>query len=491
MMRGTTILGKVLTTAERAFALSAVVLLLPLSASAQVFISEIMYDLDGSDSGREWIEIHNVGDERVDLTSWRFRENETNHKLNEALGGLTLARGDYAVIADSADRFLTDHSGYNGILIDSAFSLNNSGERLELLKSDSSVADSVNFSPEWGAEGDGASLQYISGEWRGGLPTPGAENMHSRVNDNEEDGEGNGGGGPYEFPGEKHISVRMNAPEYGVVGADTTFSAVAYGTEGEPLKEAAFIWNMGDGVMSNGEEVLHVYRHPGEYVVYVDASNEIYSAHDRKVILVLPADISLALGESGGISYVEINNEMRRELDLSGWHLVSGELTFTLPEYSRILAGKSIRYDSRTTGIAVYGSNMPMLLYPNGTVAIENSAHIRAPARDRSPNNMPGSRHSGSHTLQVSEPELASVEEIPASVDATVHYLSESVGQSAEAASQAAVVEHSPGNSSSHIWIIALGMLMLLSTAGIYMLGGKKSEEDDFEKLLAQIEIIE
>ena len=43
-----------------------VLVILPVVSHAQVYINEIMYDLPGTDSGREWIEIYNAGSDAVD-----------------------------------------------------------------------------------------------------------------------------------------------------------------------------------------------------------------------------------------------------------------------------------------------------------------------------------------------------------------------------------------------------------------------------------------
>ena len=48
-------------------------------AHASVTINEIMYDLEGADTGREWVEVHNSGSEAVDLLKWKFVEGGTNH----------------------------------------------------------------------------------------------------------------------------------------------------------------------------------------------------------------------------------------------------------------------------------------------------------------------------------------------------------------------------------------------------------------------------
>ena len=141
-----------------------------------VIINEIMYDLEGSDDGREWIEIFNAGQSSVDLTNWKFYENETNHKLELKQGSILLPPNGYAIIADDPDKFLSDWPSYSGILFDSTFSLSNTGENIAI-KNDTLLIDQVAYDSSLGANGDGKSLQRISSDWIAALPTPGAENQ--------------------------------------------------------------------------------------------------------------------------------------------------------------------------------------------------------------------------------------------------------------------------------------------------------------------------
>ncbi|MDD3614500.1 MAG: lamin tail domain-containing protein, partial [Candidatus Pacebacteria bacterium] len=58
-----------------------IVLMLPpfhALAAGPVIINEIMYDLKGTDSGHEWVEIKNISDQPVDLKNWRFFDG-SNH----------------------------------------------------------------------------------------------------------------------------------------------------------------------------------------------------------------------------------------------------------------------------------------------------------------------------------------------------------------------------------------------------------------------------
>ncbi|MEK7071654.1 MAG: lamin tail domain-containing protein, partial [Patescibacteria group bacterium] len=56
--------------------------------SGALVINEIMYDLkNGSDDGREWIEVYNNSDASVDLSTFKFFEADTNHKIVSVAGG--------------------------------------------------------------------------------------------------------------------------------------------------------------------------------------------------------------------------------------------------------------------------------------------------------------------------------------------------------------------------------------------------------------------
>lgn len=139
-------------------------------------ISEIMYDLKtGSDDGREWIEIRNISNEIFDLSKLIFFEGDTNHKIKIIQGDIKLFPQSYAVITSSVEKFKTDYPNFLGIILDSTFSLNNSGEMLAL-KNREVTLDQYIYNSGLGGSGDGKSLQKINGVWSASNPTPGIEN---------------------------------------------------------------------------------------------------------------------------------------------------------------------------------------------------------------------------------------------------------------------------------------------------------------------------
>ncbi len=154
----------------------AVFFLVALRTEAQVAITEIMYDLPGADTGREWVEIKNTSLAAVDISHWKLLEENVHHGLTLAQGSPALSSGSLAVIADNAQKFLLDWPEFSGTLFDSVFSLSNSGETLILKNESLNIIDSVAYDAAMEASGTGESLQKISSGWAAHAPTPAQEN---------------------------------------------------------------------------------------------------------------------------------------------------------------------------------------------------------------------------------------------------------------------------------------------------------------------------
>jgi len=126
-----------------------------------IVINEIMYDPNGADGDREWIELYNNETNDIDITGWRFYESGTNHTLTLIQGNMIIPKNGYAVIVDNNDSFLSDYPSFNGTLIDSTFSLLQDGEFICILDSSLALVDCVNYSKSWGANDNGNTLEKI------------------------------------------------------------------------------------------------------------------------------------------------------------------------------------------------------------------------------------------------------------------------------------------------------------------------------------------
>ena len=149
----------------------------PFLSFANVSFTEIMYDVSGSDTGREWVEI--TADTATDLSDWKLFEANTNHTLTLVKGAALVPAGSFVVIADNTEKFLLDFPSFTGTLFDSSFSLSNTGETISLRNADLVDTDTVSYTSGQGAAGDGNSLQKINSVWAASLPTPGAANNTS------------------------------------------------------------------------------------------------------------------------------------------------------------------------------------------------------------------------------------------------------------------------------------------------------------------------
>jgi len=341
---------------------------LPGSVYASISINEIMYDLEGVDSGREWIEILNSSGEQVDLSGWKFYESGTNHGLNLFQGDPTISPGSYVIIADDASKFLLDSPNFSGTIFDSSFSLKNTGETLSIRDPDLNDIDQVSYIADWGGSGDGNSLQKISGSWVSGFPTPGAENIVSSPGDSEEQEQGGGttGSSSTSWPVEPQIYANAGGDKVMIAGAPGEFEGKALGLLEEPLTNARYSWNFGDGTSKEGKKVLHTYQYPGDYIVFLNVSSGKFSASDRINIKVVESTIIIS--DVSASFYIELHNQSPYEINLSGWMLKTNGSHFSFPKDSVIGSNQKLKFSSTVTKLGFSFYDKVELLYPNGSV---------------------------------------------------------------------------------------------------------------------------
>lgn len=360
-----------------------VLLMIPAPAFAGVVITEIMYNLEGADSNREWIEVTNVGSAPVGLNGYRFFESDTNHRLEVVQGSAQLAAGASAVIADDAEQFRSDWPDYSGMLFDSSFALKNTGETLTIRDPGLNDLDSVTYSPDWGADGTGESLQLSGSDWIAAAPTPGTtgdvpqESAGTQQSAENTDSEQSG---PLRPRIEPEFYADAGGDRTVIAGADTTYTGVGLTPDGEELTKVEFIWNFGNGEMKRGREVIHHYDYPGTYRVFLTVASGKTTASDAIRVRAVAPNVGVS-DESA--DFVELTNHSDRELDLSGWFLAHGNREFRLPENTYILPDTSVRIASEASGIA--GS--AILLFPNGEPVPppENEPTTDAPEETNTP----------------------------------------------------------------------------------------------------------
>jgi hypothetical protein len=172
------------TTTTRQTTITSLTTTLPFTSttvtqSSKIKINEIMYNPSGSDTKNEWIEIFNDGTNSVNLTNWKLYEGETNHKFSLKQGNMILNVGGYAVIVQNFTGFLSKYPNYSGTLIETTFSLGNTGETIALKDDSLNIADEITYESSLGAYDNGRTLERKDGEWKESMVnggTPGSLN---------------------------------------------------------------------------------------------------------------------------------------------------------------------------------------------------------------------------------------------------------------------------------------------------------------------------
>lgn len=446
-------------------------------ASANVVITEVMYDPEGADAGHEWIEVENRGSEPITVedgkSGWKLFEDGTNHALTGVRGSMTLGAGSFAIIADNADNFLTSYPSWNGILLDSSFSLKNTGEAIVLKNSEGEEESSLAYDPTLGANGDGNSLQEKSGMWIAAAPTPGAPalgvgaaNVPSETSSSNGSSEGSSSDAPSSI-GAPTLSLRAR-DAVAIVGAPYIFEPRG----GGGAEDAYYQWSFGDGATSatwGNQTVPHTYYYPGTYTVFLEAS-EPYLSIKLVVRAVLPAITITAQGDSARSS-VTIENQGSDEVNLEKWQLLANGRTFILPKI--ILAPKqSVRLPSEVTRLATPEGMYVEPRFPNGTPVplMKSSSPTRENVAVLSTQNTVSTPENG-----VPVPVLSSVQKVP-----PVPQITGGEDILIPTASQEALLLSGEGDNSWQ-WYVGVALIALFALLGFRFVRARQTTADEYE----------
>ncbi|MGO9481846.1 MAG: lamin tail domain-containing protein [Candidatus Kryptoniota bacterium] len=123
-----------------------------------LIVNEIMYAPQSPEC--EWVELFNTSQDSIDLNGFTLSDN-SNTKTVIASAGYVLPPEEYVVIAHDTG-FYGIHPGIRDkVLIARISSLNNTGDVVAIHDECGDLIDSVNYSPSWGGNIGGKSLERI------------------------------------------------------------------------------------------------------------------------------------------------------------------------------------------------------------------------------------------------------------------------------------------------------------------------------------------
>jgi len=359
--------------------ISFISVLFPLSALAQVSFTEIMYDVPGTDTGREWVEVQNTGGDSVDLSSYKFFEANTNHRI-EAQGPISVPTQSFAVIADDATKFKADNPSYTGLLFTSSFLLSNTGESLALKTGDGTAVDTILYDVTLGANGNGKTLQKHNGTWVEGDATPGGDYVGNTATSSNSSSSNNTStttaasanststnaesvsqityanssqATVYTGDDAADLEISGGRDRLASVGSPINFEGKVRSIKTSNVGDVRFRWSFGDGSALSGPFVSHTYSFPGEYEVVLNGTYQLHDAVARIRVRVVDSNVHIANVDAKSI---EIANDSKYEINIGGHFLRSGKSQYVIPDDTIILSGKSVKVPTAISKIVLTGT---------------------------------------------------------------------------------------------------------------------------------------
>jgi len=298
-------------------------------------ITEIQYDPEGTDTKREWVEVYNDSDQSIDLTTYGFLENEVNHGISYYEGPKELAVDAYAIIAADAKTFV-DEFNTSVSVYDSVFTLNNTGETIKVLDADEVVVSSVNYSADWGAGGDGNSLNLISGNsWQPRKPSPGKVVSESAApSSSGTSAKKTRTMDPVSQPKSSQEGVdHSDLPTFAV--AEQTIQFAVTGPD-----SYRYEWLLPNGEIDKGKVATFTPKLPGKISITLEVQDKdgLVLELDHQVDVESPS-LVLSSGKYKNQPYLKIANANNSSLDLSNWSILLGAREYQLPEYLLLKSG--------------------------------------------------------------------------------------------------------------------------------------------------------
>jgi hypothetical protein len=123
-------------------------------------ITEIMYNSEGNDAGREWIEIFNNSSETINILSgkngWRINDG-SNHLFEE---NLIVYPQEVFVIVQDKSLFLKDYPNFQGKIIQANFSLKNEFGKIQIFDEQKRLRTEISYQNSCGGNGNGYSIFF-------------------------------------------------------------------------------------------------------------------------------------------------------------------------------------------------------------------------------------------------------------------------------------------------------------------------------------------
>ena len=151
------------------------------NCSEEIIFSEINYKSATNADAGDWVEIYNKSLVPIDISGWKFRDDDDTHTFN--IPNSTVLPGNgYLILYSDHTKFITRHPAINNIIGPFTFGLGSTGDAVRLFTANGRLYQSVVYDEAvpWpqGANGNGYTLEIIDMDgkfcegtnWKDGCP---------------------------------------------------------------------------------------------------------------------------------------------------------------------------------------------------------------------------------------------------------------------------------------------------------------------------------
>jgi hypothetical protein len=368
-----------------------VLLFAPALTFANVRINEVAWMGDLVSSDHEWVELYNDADMAQNLSGWKLIGTDTvddaKEKFSISLSGTISPKGFFLV---ERKRSSIDTAPYlSSDFTTVTFSLLNTGETLWLKNTEEGKIDEVrSFATKWPAGNNTTkeTMQKNGAEWITAPATPRKINetvdttaSDTTATDTTTDTSDTATSHSSALDTSSHVSplplsdfsqkqelyISAGRNRIMAVGGLVSFEVFAVDSKGTKPQGIASVWSFGDGSQTNGTKVTHTYKHPGDYVVVLNANAGGNEAVSRAEVKVFVPKIILALESDGAIS---LQNDSSYEINIGGWKIAGVGGNFVASSDTIIKAGKKLIFSKAITGIDFSNDVSINFLSPDGSI---------------------------------------------------------------------------------------------------------------------------
>ncbi len=367
-------------------------------SAADVSIHEIAWMGTSASTADEWIEFYS--ETGKSLEGWTLSTEDGGMTIN--LSG-AIPAGGYFLIERTDDTTVPNISA--DLIAPFGSGLNNSGEILVLKNSSGDTEERVDASSKWPA-GDNTTketMQWNGFAWITAAGTPRAPNAGESSTSSGTEAATSGStntstsssSGTSEVFGQaiyNPLIAYAGADRSAAVGTYVEFDGYATVASSEPVTNARFWWNFGDGETKEGKNVSHMYHVPGIYTVGLHVSSGEYVASDYALVTVLPNQVRISSVLTGDGGFVALLNPSAISVDIGSWIIEDGKHnTFVVPVKTIIGSGAKISFLNSVTKLFfdVGAGSSAVLYFPNYALSSRWTPAISSEAQEANTNGEP------------------------------------------------------------------------------------------------------